>query len=340
MLVPADMYTVQRDHCLAAIHADHGLVALGADFVSLRHEGERVTREIQVIVAGDEVLEEGRARFIIQFDGIVRAAADHTVLADTGLHEGQAGVPAGKLRGMRATEQRRMTVHMSVVQNALRRAMRDAGGAVARLACGAVSADRRGLRTGYRHMAAGHDFPGRVAGRFNDFKRAAVNRGRTERARYGSLACLVDGVDARTTDLDRVMTRDAMLADCAAHAKCERIVTAADDDLANAGDVDPVGTIAGDNRTITKNGYVCLAAARNAYGGAHWRSPLIRRLRREYLSLFARPENSWLATAAGHIGALEQNVTKVIIRSQSTFDLITINLWIFFAACYRARALC
>ena len=108
MLV-ADMHTVQLDHRLAAIQADHGLVALGADGVHLRGEGERMARQIQMIVARDEVPEQRRAGcLVVQGEEVLSedVAADQAVLARTGFHEGQARVPAGKLRGMRATEQR------------------------------------------------------------------------------------------------------------------------------------------------------------------------------------------------------------------------------------------
>ena len=165
------------------------------------------------------------------------------------------------------------------------------------LARSSVAAKRRGLGPGDRHMTADHDFLGRMAGGFNDLKRAAVDRGMAERARYGGMALLGDGIDAGATDVDRVMTGDAMLGDRAALTKGEGIVAAADDDLAYAGDVNLVMTVAGDNRTVTKNGYIRLPTARDANETAHWISPRIRRLNAEIVNYFARPENSYLTTA-------------------------------------------
>jgi hypothetical protein len=79
----------------------------------------------------------------------------------------------------------------------------------------------------------------------------------------------VNGVDAGTTDVDRVMTGDAPFADRAALAERERIVAVADHDFSMARDIDVVVTVAGDNRSVTKNGDVGFAATRNTDGGAH-----------------------------------------------------------------------
>jgi hypothetical protein len=250
MLVPADMHTVQLDHRLAVIEADHSLVAEGADGVSRRREGERMTRQIQVILARDEVLEEARARLIVQFEDSVRAAADQAVLARTGFREGQACVPAGKLRGMRATEQRRVTVHVSGVQEAIRRT---SGRAVGRAGRTAGTAGRCAL----------------AIRPFNDSEHPAVDGRGAERARDGGVAFLGNGVGARATDVDRVMTGGAMLDNGAAIAEGERIVTAADDYFAAASDVDIVVTVSGVYRPLPKNGDVDFPATRNADGGAH-----------------------------------------------------------------------
>jgi hypothetical protein len=122
---------------------------------------------------------------------------------------------------MRATEQRRMTVHVSEVHEAMRRAGRGA-------LCTAGAAGRCSLT---------------ATGPFDDFQHAAIDRGRAERARDGGVAFLGNGVAAGRTDVDRVMTGGAMLDDRAAPAKRERIVAAADDDLALTSDVDIVASV-------------------------------------------------------------------------------------------------
>ena len=152
---------------------------------------------------------------------------------------------------MRATEQRRVTVHVSEVHEAMRRAGRGA-------LCTAGAAGRGSLT---------------ATGPFDDFQHAAIDRGRAERARDGGVAFLGNGVAAGRTDVDRVMTGGAMLDDRAAPAKRERIVAAADDDLALTSDVDIVASVAGIHGAIAKNGDVDLPATRNADGGAHWISP-------------------------------------------------------------------
>jgi hypothetical protein len=76
-------------------------------------------------------------------------------------------VPAGKLRRMRATEQRRVGVHMSDVRNAM-------GRASDRASRTAGTAGRCGL----------------AIRPFNDFEYAAIDRGSAERARDGSAALL------------------------------------------------------------------------------------------------------------------------------------------------------
>jgi len=65
-----------------------------------------------------------------------------------------------------------------------------------------------------------------------------------------------------------------MLVDDAARAQGQRIVAAADDDLARTSDIDRIITIAGVYGTATINGDINVTATRNADGGAHWFSPL------------------------------------------------------------------
>jgi hypothetical protein len=250
VLVPADMDTVQRDHRLATIHADHGLVGMGRDGVRLCGEGERMTRQIQMILARDEVLQERMARIGVRGEEVLgEDVATHAVHARTGFHEGDAGVSAGKLRGVRATEQCGVTVHVSGVRNGMRRTARAAG-------------------------AAGRS--GRATGPFDDLQHAAIHRGRAERARDGGVALFGDEVGAGRTDVDRVITRGASLGDRATLAEGERIVAAADDDLARTGDIDIVAAVAGKYGAVAKNGDVDLPATGNTDGGAQWISPLIR----------------------------------------------------------------
>jgi hypothetical protein len=251
VLVPADMDAVQRDHRLATIHADHGLVGKGRNGVRLCGEGERMTRQIQMIVARDEVLQERMARLVVRGEEVLgEDVATHAVHARTGFHEGDAGVSAGKLRGVRATEQGGVTVHVSGVRKeAMRRTTRAAG-------------------------AAGRS--GRATGPFDDLQHAAIHRGRAERARDSGVALFGDEVGAGRTDVDRVITRGASLGDRATLAKSERIVAAADDDLARTRDVDIVAAVAGKYGAVAKNGDVDLPATGNTDGGAQWISPLIR----------------------------------------------------------------
>lgn len=109
-------------------------------------------------------------------------------------------------------------------------------------------------------MAAVHYFAGRMAGRLDDRKRAAIDGGRAERAMYGGVALLRNGVGAGTADVNRIVARSAMFGDCSAMAERERVVAAADDYLALAGDSDFIVAVAGSYRAATENGYVRLPA--------------------------------------------------------------------------------
>jgi len=60
-----------------------------------------------------------------------------------------------------------------------------------------------------------------------------------------------------------------VLVDDAARAQRQRIVAAADDDLAWTSNSDRVVTVSGDHRAAAKNVNVNVAAARNTDGGAH-----------------------------------------------------------------------
>jgi len=99
-----------------------------------------------------------------------------------------------------------------------------------------------------------------MAGRLNDRKRAAVDGGRAERAMYGGVALLRDGVGAGAADVNRIVARSAMFGDCSAIAERERVVAAADNYLALAGNRDFVVAVAGSYSAATVNGYVRLPA--------------------------------------------------------------------------------
>src|ERR1700683_1072526 len=84
------------------------------------------------------------------------------------------------------------------------------------------------------------------AARLIDFESAtAGDGGRAEGTGDRGIALLVDRGIART-DVDGVVTRGAMLVDHAAGAEGQRIVAAADDDLARTCDIDRIVAITGD----------------------------------------------------------------------------------------------
>jgi hypothetical protein len=202
----------------------------------------------------------------VQGDELVgEATAAHAVGAH-GLGVVDARVPVGKLRGM-ATEQRRVTVR---IRSAVRRGRCAMGGG----RC-AVRRGRRAMRRGRRRTMSGARRAagaggGALGSPFDDLERTApLDRGRAERTGDGRGALLEDVVGAGGTQVDRVMTGGAMLDDRAAIAQGERIVAAADDDLALTSDVDIVVPVAGIHCALAKNGHVDLAATRNADGGAH-----------------------------------------------------------------------
>ena len=76
--------TVQLDRRLA-IHADRGLAGVGGDLVDLRHEGERITLDKQVLLAGGEVVQEALGVPVaVATEGmeeVLAVACDHGVVA-------------------------------------------------------------------------------------------------------------------------------------------------------------------------------------------------------------------------------------------------------------------
>jgi hypothetical protein len=230
MLVSVDGHTVQLDRRPATIHADHGLVSMEGNVLHILHVVERMTRDKQVILAGDEVLKEMLTVVLEEVEEVVAAAAAVTAAADHGVMARTAALRVGR--------------------------------AVPAGSAGGPSTDQR-------HMAADHYFPGRLAGRLDDFQLAAEDRGLAERTRYRGGPLLDNVVVTSTSDVDRVMTGDAMLGDCAAIAEGKRVVAAPDDYFAASGDVDLIGTVAGDYGAAAENGYVRLPATSNTDCSGH-----------------------------------------------------------------------
>ena len=103
-----------------------------------------------------------------------------------------------------------------------------------------------------------------------------VDRDGAEGAVDGGVALLVNGGIARA-DVDRVMAGGATLVDHAALAERQGVMAAADDDLADACDIDPIVTVAYDYCPLAIDGGINIAATRNT-DAAHRPSPLIEPL--------------------------------------------------------------
>jgi hypothetical protein len=248
MLVPVDqthLHAVQLNGGAAAVHGNDGVGTVGADVVGTVHrEGDRVTGDDQMILSGEEVLDEVPAVALLMRVEVEEAMATRA---------GSRGVmTAARSAGGRA-----------VARAARRRAMTGAA------CCGGLAraADQR-------DVTADRDFPRRMPRLLNNFQRAPGDRGMTECAADGGVALLNDGVVAGAADVNRVMAGGAMLDDRAALAEGQGIVAAADDDLALPGDVDLVVAVASEHGAAAKNGDINPSATRNTDGGGHKNSPL------------------------------------------------------------------
>jgi hypothetical protein len=242
------LHTVQLDGGAAAMHADDGIGALGTDVVGTVHrEGDRGTVDNQIILAGEEVLDE-----VLAVALLLRVEVEEVMPTRAGG------------RGVMTRSAGRRGVARAARCRGVARAARRSGGAGA---------------SDQRDVAADRDFPGRMSRLLNNFERAPGDRGMAECAADGGAALLNDGVVAGAADVDRVMAGGAMLDDRAALAEREGIVAAADDDLALACDVDLVVAVAGEHGAAAKNGDIDFSASGNTDGGGHWTSPLIARRR-------------------------------------------------------------
>src|SRR5262249_30826924 len=117
--------TLQLDRGLAAIERDEGVAAGGRDVVVRLQVVEGVALEVQVILAGDEVLDDVRAARLALAeeeqvvaaaapDGAGAAAADDGVVAGAAVHDGRAGA-ADELGRCRAALQRYVTADRDVL---------------------------------------------------------------------------------------------------------------------------------------------------------------------------------------------------------------------------------
>ena len=223
MLVPEDVHTVQRDHGLATVHVNHGLIGVHADGIFRQHVAERMAGDREVMLAGDEVLDaEVRGALLV-----------HDEVGDLGA--AVAGAAAGAVMARRRTA----------------------------LVSRAAGSSAGASRTDQSDMAADDHFLGRLAGRLNDFQFATGDCGLAKRTAYGGAALLDNGVVPDTADVDRVVAGDAMLGDRAPMADSERVVAAAHEDGAVTGDVDLVVTVAGDHGPPAINSDIRLPASRN-----------------------------------------------------------------------------
>jgi hypothetical protein len=243
----ADM---QLDRSLAMIHSDQGVRTLAADFVSISHEGQRMTVEEEVILSADEVLDDVLGAFLFRVEV-------------EGLAAGRRGAVAAAARYTAVTAAGAMAAA----------AARDRVVTCAAARAGTVAADEARAAALEGLMAVRQNNNPFLAARLEDFQRGMRDRRCAESAGYGGAALLVDDVVAGAADMDRVMTGAAVLVDHAARIKRQRIVAAADDDGALAVDVNSVVAVPGDDGAATENVDVNVAAARNADGSAHCFSP-------------------------------------------------------------------
>lgn len=221
---------MQLDRRPAMIHADHGVRTMGADVVSVRHKGQRMTVDEEVARSADEVPDD--------------------VLTALFLSGDVEGLGAAVAAAMAAAAARHRVVASAAART----------GAVADEARAAAL---QGL------MTVRENNDPLLAARLKDFQRGVGDRGRAESAGYGGAALLVDDVVAGAADVDRVMAGETILVDHAARIERQRIVAAADYDGAIAVNVDPVVAIPGDDGAATENVDVNVAATRNTDGGAH-----------------------------------------------------------------------
>ncbi len=228
-------YALQLDRRLSAIDTDVGVATMRTDVVVRLQIGERVSLDVELI-ARNEILDDVVTALLRgeEFEEILSCAAKHGVVT----RPPDEGVVA------------RAALHE----------------------CGAGTADKfRGSAAAYqRRFAADRDVFGDAV-RMNDFQLAADDCGLAERAaavgaRYGGMTLLVNGAVA-STEIDRVVTMGAVLADDATRVQRQRVVTAANDDLAFARDIDRIVTVACDYRALAIDGNVNVAAARNTDGG-------------------------------------------------------------------------
>src|SRR5580700_208903 len=254
--LPGDIVQVQLDRRLATIHADRGLVGMQGDVLHILHVIERMARDKQVLLAGDEVLEQMLAvvfeeikRRVAALAAAMAAAAADGVVARTALRVSRAGASRG---------------------------------AVARTA---------GAASGGGDLAVGEDDDALLAARLKHLQRRVGDDRLAKGPRYGGVAFLADDVVAAGAEVDRVVARKTMLGDRPTMAHHQSVVAAADDDGAIARDVDIIVTVTRNDGAPAKNGYVNVSATRNTDASAHWTSPLIRTA--QCGNLVVCQESSW-----------------------------------------------
>src|ERR1700730_1637451 len=121
---------LQLDRGLTTIQADEGVTTVGADVAVLFQVRQRMTFQVQLVVTGDEVVNEGVAPFIgpEELEQIMAFAADHRFVAsatDEGVmalatHHGGRASAADELRGRSAAEQRHLTADGDILGHVMR----------------------------------------------------------------------------------------------------------------------------------------------------------------------------------------------------------------------------
>src|SRR5438445_388418 len=136
MLVRSDVgglelrHALQLDRGLTAIQANVGVAAVAADVPVLFQVRQRMTFQVQLVVTGDEVLDEGVAPLICaeELEQVTAFAAEHRLVASTtnegvislATHHGGRATAADKLRVSGAAEQRHLAADGGLLGHAMR----------------------------------------------------------------------------------------------------------------------------------------------------------------------------------------------------------------------------